>query len=30
MAVLDHDDVWLPVHDASAAGGVRRIAVGIG
>jgi len=30
MAFLDHDDVWLPVHDASAAGGVRRIAVGIG
>ena len=30
MAGLDHDDAWLPVHDTSAAGGVRRAAVGIG
>jgi anti-sigma regulatory factor (Ser/Thr protein kinase) len=30
VAILDHGDVWLPVHDASAAGGVRRAAVGIG
>jgi anti-sigma regulatory factor (Ser/Thr protein kinase) len=30
VALLDNDDLWLPVHDASAAGGVRRAAVGLG
>jgi anti-sigma regulatory factor (Ser/Thr protein kinase) len=30
VTALYHDDLWFPVHDVSAAGAVRRAAVGIG